>query len=164
MTEQQSNSSQSAVIWTLTEDDCEWDFENDGKHEMVFETEGALALFLINGVVFLNSNWYQKDWPEDAQKRTSVLVNCNDIFAWACADAEPLPYSQIETLYRMFRKDPAEGAAVWCCIQRKEMPQAPVAKDIRKAGIWDLDSLNLVPNHYDEQCKEWARDKASNSC
>lgn len=117
--------------------------------EAKFEEEKALALLLIDEIVFLNSYWWEDKWPEEARKVTSINVNCNDVFAWGCADAESLPHDQIEPLYRMWRKDPAWGAAIWCMIQRKQMPQKPVEDLIRKAGIWDLDTLGLGTNTMD---------------
>lgn len=142
----------------VEDSDVKWsylsEYENGIKREtpvekIEFEEEGALALMIINEVVFLNSNWWKKDWPEAAQKSISINVNCNDVFAWGSADAETLPYSQIETLYKMWRKDPSWGAAVWCMIQRNQMPQKPVEKRIREAAIWDLDSLKLGTNIMD---------------
>jgi len=38
------------------------------------------------------------------------------------------------------------GPAVWCIQQRKQMPQRPVEDRIRAGGIWDLDSMGLLPN------------------
>lgn len=147
----------SELIWTLTETDIEWlmkwsESKGDlkGPDEWIFEKEAALAHLLINDVIFLNSFHYEKTWPEKPRALTALLVNCNDIFAWACADAQELPFEQIEPLYRMWRKDPIWGSAVWCMIQRNEMPQAPVAKAIKKAGIWDLAALKLGENITDE--------------
>jgi hypothetical protein len=153
----------SEIKWSISPEDVEWemewasmkanpafkDHERIQAHadtEMVFEDEAALAHLLVNQVVFLNSHWWEKEWPEDARKRTSINVNCNDVFAWGCADAESMLHDDIENLYRMWRKDPAWGAAVWCMIRRNQMPQKPVEKIIRAAGIWDLDALRLGDN------------------
>jgi hypothetical protein len=138
---------------TVADDDIEWLMEWNGKRpdEMVFESGPALALMLLNGVIFLNDHWWEKDWPDDAKKVTSLNVNCNDVFAWACADAEELPYAEIENLYRMWRKDPAWGAEVWCIKRRNQMPQKPVEKAIRKAGVWDLDAMLLPANTQDAE-------------
>ena len=108
-----------------------------------------------NEVIFLSSNWFQNEWPEAAQKQICVFVVCNDMFAWGCADGEDLPFDEIENLYRMWRKDPQWGPAIWCMIKRKEMPQKPLEKMIRKAGIWDLDSLGLDKNVTDAQVTAW---------
>lgn len=155
--------SKSKKEWTLRaegEGGVEWVMpwskyggKKDGskEDEAKFEDEKALAAMLIEEVVFLNSYWWEKEWPEAARKVISVNVNCNDVFAWGCADAESLPHDQIEPLYRMWRKDPTWGSAVWCMIQRKQMPQKPVEDLIRKAGIWDLDKLGLGTNTMDAE-------------
>jgi hypothetical protein len=139
--------------WSLTEEDIEyisggWTAANGTVHDEQhrFIEENALAHLLMNNVVFVNSHWWQKELPEKFQEEISFNVECNDVFAWGYSDAERLPYEQIEILYRMWKKDPEWGAAIWCMIQRKEMPQKPVEKQIRAAGIWDLDSLELLSN------------------
>jgi hypothetical protein len=144
---------------TIDNDDVEWEYHpgvtKDGKvlspgvtlePEMVFEEPMALAHLLMNEVVFLNSHWWKHDWPDEAKKVTSINVNCNDVFAWGCADAEPMMHEDIESLYRMWKKDPQWGASVWCILRRNEMPQKPVYDAIKKAGIWDLDQMGLGQN------------------
>jgi len=97
----------------ITDEDIEWEYHQTYKNgekwteprtTTVFEKEDALALMLINKVIFLNCYWWEEDWPERARKVTALCVNCNDVFAWGCADAEDLPYAEIENLYRMWRK------------------------------------------------------------
>lgn len=156
------------IRWTLEPSDIEWemDWRNHKTNpafadrpkvqalpdrEMKFETPQALAHMLINEVIFLNDHWWQKEWPDAAKKLASLNVNCNDVFAWGCADAEELPYDEIEPLYRMWRKDPSWGPAVWCMIRRNQMPQKPVEDSIRKAGVWDLDKLGLGTNTLDAE-------------
>lgn len=147
------------IKWVIDPDDVEWVMDwtrmkdKDGAQsypdkidEVIFEEESALALLLINEVIFLNDHWWEKEWPEAARGVTSLNVSCNDVFAWGCADGEELPYRDIETLYRMWRKDPVWGSAVWCMIQRNQMPQKPVENIINKAGIWDLSALQLGEN------------------
>jgi hypothetical protein len=115
----------------------------DGKNEVEFNEELAIAVLLIEEVLFCNDHWWMKDWPDEAKDRTSLNVNCNDVFAWGCSDAETLPHSQLENLWHMWRKDPEWGPAIWCMQQRRKMPQKPVEDRIKKAGIWDLKSMNL---------------------
>lgn len=159
----------SEILWKIEPDDIEWvmdythmkaspSFKDNAKvqskpdKEIKFEDEDALAHMLINEVVFLNSHWWREEWPDEAKKMISVNVNCNDVFAWGCADAESLPHDEIENVYRMWRKDPSWGTAVWCMIKRNQMPQKPVEDRIRKAGIWDLDKLGLGKNTMDAEC------------
>lgn len=119
-----------------------------------FEAPQALAVLLANDVIFLNDHWWEETWPDDAKKLTSLNVGCNDIFAWASADAQGLQYREIEPLYRMWQKDRGWGPAVWCMIKRNEKPQPPVEREMRTGGIWeafDLDSFKLGENHTDAE-------------
>lgn len=152
------------ITRSVSDDDIDWSYE--ATHEAgkplpapttkeVFESEGALALMLINDVVFCNEHWWDDEWPEDAKRAISINVNCNDVFAWGCADAEGLPYQEVENLYRMWRKDPAWGPAVWCMIKRNQMPQKPVEDRIRKAGIWNLAELRLGMNTMEAEVKAY---------
>jgi hypothetical protein len=122
-----------------------WIGKNEVSHAE-FDEGLALASLLIDEVVFLNSLWWEDDAPARIKEFISVNVNCNDVFAWGCADGETLPYSEIENLWRMHRKDPTWGAAVWCIKRRGQKPQKPVEDLIRKAGIWNLDELGIGPN------------------
>lgn len=105
--------------------------------EVVFENEPALAMLIMNEVIFLNKH---------------VYVNCNDVFAWGCADCEVLETHEIESLYRLWSDERLGGAEIWCLIKRKELPQGPVAKQLKKHG-WDLEALakehGLRTNFYD---------------
>jgi hypothetical protein len=127
-------------------------FPDKPRTEQMFEPVFALAHLLINEVLILNTHWWEKDWPEAARKVTAMAVNCSDVFAWGCADAETLYHDDIEPLYRLWQKEPVWGPAVWCMIRRKELPQPPVAEPMRAAG-WDLAALaaehGLEPNRYD---------------
>jgi len=51
----------------------------------------------------------------------------------------------------MWEKDPDWGVAVWCIGRRKQMPQKPIEKSIREAGVWDLDSMGLASNTQDAE-------------
>lgn len=117
------------------------------------QTDAALAIMLLNEVVFTNEHHWRSDWPEEARRTTALCVGCNDVFAWGCADAEDMTHRDVDEVFGFWEKDPHWGAAVWCMIRRRELPQRPVAERIRKAGVWDLEALavehDLRPNHYD---------------
>lgn len=158
----------SDIEWTINPEDVEWEmdwgnkpetFSKTGK-EKIFEPAIALAHLLLNEVVFINAFWWKYSklgkhnengfdivpledpkWTKEESEYISVHVNCNDIFAWGCSDSEDLPKKGIESLYRMWWKDPEWGAAAWCIIQREQMPQKPVEDAIRKAGVWVLEEL-----------------------
>ena len=98
--------------------------------------EDILALLLMNGVLF----------PNQRNGTINLYVNCSDIFLWASADAENLPIDEIDDLYKMWRKDTVWGAAKWCILKRKWMPQEPVLIAMKEAGAWDIDEKLLKGN------------------
>lgn len=106
------------------------------------EIEYKVAHLLINNILFLNNGWWFKEegksWPEDF---VTFHVNCNDIFAWGCADSEDITYSEISDLYKMWKKDEHLGVAAWCIKKRKQMPQDPIIKYFEKDNIWNLEEL-----------------------
>lgn len=129
--------------WSETKPDGTRVYPNMPEKEMVFEPERALAFLLLKNVVFANDHWWMKDkWPQEACNSFSINVDCSDVFAWACADAEPLYYDNLEELYEYYEKDPHWGAQVWCIKRRKQLPQKPVYDKIQQAGIWNLDEIS----------------------
>jgi hypothetical protein len=105
------------------------------------EPEEQLAFLINECVIFCNNGWWDEKWPKDA---ISLHVNCNDIFAWGCADSEDIRCGELKDLTDLYLKDEAWGAAVWCIKKRRQMPQAPVAKDMREAG-YNLEELIATP-------------------
>lgn len=132
----------------------EWPFITmDGDESIV--DEHALAILLQNEVLFSNGRRYAELRFEGdkchldgkLQPETTVLfVNCNDVFAWGCSDAEPLPHDEIENLFRMWYADRRWGSDKWCCKQRDQKPQKPVEDQMRKDGSWDEMMEALPPN------------------
>ena len=105
------------------------------------EYEETLIPLLLNDVIFLK--------PE--RQKFSIYVNCNDVFAWACADAEPIEESELrEFMWRW--SDDKLWPEKWCCIKRREMPQQPMVKILERAGLDSQkfkEEHNLRPNLYD---------------
>jgi len=142
------------------------------KNKLYWSEELSLSLLLKEEKVFLNSHWwfstkkqneYHKPianpWPEVACDTFSINVNCNDVFAWGCADAEECFYSDLETLYAHHVVDKDNGCIVWCIKKRGLLPQKPVYDQIQAKGIWNLDSLDLEENGYDKAMRESAKKK-----
>lgn len=136
------------VYWLMT-----WGskFPDKPSTEMMFEEEKALARLLADDVIFLNSHWWMKEWPEAAQKTVSLNVNCNDIFAWACADAEEIEYEELQGLYDLWLSSRTWGPAKWCAIKRRQKPQPPVIDAMKKAGVWDACMEALGENTQDAE-------------
>lgn len=123
-------------------------FDLDGKERCI--EESAIAEMLYADVLFSNSRRYVCTDGSVKDETIVLFVNCNDLFFWACADAESLPYSEVATLYRMWKDEPS-GASRWCCRQRKMRPQAPIERDWRAAGTW-TDELESYPARDPKEC------------
>jgi len=149
-------------LWSDVEWTMHWGerYPNKPPTEEKFEAGLALAALLAEEVVFLNSFWWEKTWPEEARKKTALCVVCNDVFAWGCADAEDLEYADIQNLWDHWKKDKTWGPAVWCMKKRGEMPQGPVLASLNPE-IWNLEELKekLKINYYDTVCKMQAEAK-----
>jgi hypothetical protein len=96
------------------------------------ETCLKIAHLIAAGEVFTNSG----DWNPKSEK-TTLYVNCIDVFDWDASDAEEISYAEISELYSMYKKDAFYGNAAWCIKKRKKMPQPPVERKMRETGIWN---------------------------
>lgn len=130
------------------EDESSVFFTVDGKEYC--DEEKALSKLLAADVLFCNDREFT--YNNKVEGRTIVLfVNCNDLFWWACADAENLEMSEIPVLYKLWKADPDYGVWKWCCLKRKMRPQAPAEKMMREAGAWD-DALEALPYRDPKDC------------
>lgn len=108
-----------------------------------YQANNALALLLVADIVH----------PMGGEgEAPPVMVGCNDLFFWGCADAEPLPFlgfgREMEApfwdLYARVRRDGSHGAEVWCCLRRQMRPQTPIEAQWRQAGRWTAE-LEALP-------------------
>ena len=112
----------------------------DGSYYHFFEEEQALAVLLANNVCFVSGQDYiMKDYPPTC----GIVVNCNDLFYWGCADAESVQRVEIESLYLAWRKG-GLNVDKWCCLHRNLRPQVPIVKKMKEAGVWD-EALESLP-------------------
>lgn len=106
------------------------------------EDEDYLKILLCEDVLFINNGWWFKEqgkpWQDDY---ITIHCNCNDIFAWACADSEDVTLCELKELYEFWKKDPNWGPAAWCIKKRKQPPQEPARKLIEAKGIWKVKDL-----------------------
>lgn len=122
-------------------------FETNGKEYLM--EEQAVAELMKKDLMFVNYRKYiENPWdekPEISEKSTMVaFVICNDLFAWACADAEPVESEEdLISLWKEYKKDPINGTMIWCCKKRNLQPQYPIKRDWIRSGIWsdELEAL-----------------------
>ncbi len=120
----------------------------------LFYEEGAIAELLDDDVLFANSRKYLCTDGSTRPDTMVLFVNCNDVFAWACCDAEEVAMRELRALYTAWTANRTWGPARWCCIKRNQKPQRPVEQAMREAGAWD-DVMDALPeNEYDRRCRE----------
>jgi hypothetical protein len=125
-------------------------FPPEGEDGHRYRATEALALLVLDEILVpLNGG--------DAG--VALMVGCNDLFFWACADAEPIPPIGFSAgldgpfwdLYDRYRKSGPDGVVVWCCLRRGMRPQTPIERDMRKAGTW-TDELEALPPRDPKDC------------
>lgn len=127
-----------------------------------FDENYALSELLRADIIFINCYHWEKEAPKWVQDAIAICVNINDLFVPA-ADAEHLPYDQLESLYKMWKYDPLNGITVWASLRRRHFPKFNKGNfnGILKDSLWQLDKLNLDKdliidkNITNEQLKEW---------
>ena len=111
-------------------------------NEEYFDVEDALVEMLKAGLLFANSRQYNENWDKNGPVELSpgetivLFLNCNDVFAWGCADAEPVAYNEVQELYTMWKAD-EYGDMKWVCKKRNMRPQRAWVARIKERGHWD---------------------------
>jgi hypothetical protein len=117
-----------------------------------FDVETAISQLLVESVLFANYRNYthdDKNFTKDG--RTIILfMNCSDVFAWGCADAEDISSEEeLKQLYDFCVKYPTWGSTIWACLKRNEKPQSPVEKKMKDCNEWPKELDSLLENKYD---------------
>lgn len=114
---------------------------------MVVQLLAAEVLF-VSGQPHRMAGPYAR--PTD-RETLGLVVNCNDLFYWACGDAEGLSYRDIPVLWNAWERDGRGGVERWVCLHRGMRPQTPVERDWRAAGVWDA-ALEALPPRDPKDC------------
>ena len=128
-----------------------------GKLEASYVYEGeefideslALADLLRDEVVFCNTRRFDPAWDDKPSGKTEgptvvLFVIANDVFYWACSDAESFRCADIGPLWKAHMADKKWGVIKWLCSKRGMRPQVPIVADMRAAGAW-TDELEALP-------------------
>jgi hypothetical protein len=75
------------------------------------------------------------DESEPDAPRLVLMVNCNDLFYWACADAEEITLAELPALEQALQESPTHGDLLWCARKRQMRPQAPYYKGFTKEEV-----------------------------
>lgn len=95
-------------------------------------------------VLKLNENHHVGAWYRVKDDDVSVLVNCSDLFYWACGDAEPITPADLDDLEQALSELTALDAPYWAgelfvCRRRGMRPQ----------GAWYGYGKHDDANHYE---------------
>ena len=119
---------------------CKYNFA--GQDEEYFDEDEAIIQLLQLGIVFVNLE-------------IGLIVNCSDIFVWACSDGEQIKtIEELKEIYKWCVQYPDYGSIIWCCIKRNMQPQSPVAKRMKEQNSWPKVLDSLKENTYDIYLKE----------
>jgi len=97
--------------------------------EMLRDGRGLLFIGTDNGPFFTVDG--------GSTGQATIWVNCNDMFAPACADSEPLPADQIEAVYVAWKQYGYDGPLLWACRRRNQRPWSRVEQRMRERGEWN---------------------------
>jgi len=64
--------------------------------------------------------------------KAALALNMNDVFAWACADAEPFTYEDAPALLKIAVEEGWPGLVRWACEKRGTPPQNPVLENMER--------------------------------
>lgn len=133
---------------------------------IVFCEVKALAYLLNEKILHINTRPYIENPYDDknkwvlAKKETIVVfVNCNDVFAWGCADSEEIESSEqiykdkvnwLSELLKYHLDDPKWGSVKWCCKKRNQRPQEPLVNRMKEENVWDKE-MESLPNNYEDR-------------
>jgi len=124
-----------------------WLWEN-GIIEYDFDAGKAVGEMLEAGVIFLGGEagpFFECD-PDDPDRggQAALWINCNDLWAWALTDAEPLCMEDIEPLYIAVCNPGRFAIAKWICLHFKRPPMPEIIHDMREAGVWGEEMEGLL--------------------
>lgn len=102
------------------------------KAERVLKLIDAISEFDLDGNIFWNRS--NMTGNEDG-----LFINCNDCYAWACADAEPLTVEDIPELRKAYEDvvDDYDGFLLFISRKRKMRPQGAMYAHIDRK-FWPL--------------------------
>lgn len=119
----------------------------------LFYQEVALSQMLYDDRFFVITGNLNKS-DENPSLTVALAVNCNDLFAWGCADFEPFMVSEIESLYQAWSSGEPWAISKWCCRHRNQQPQPPIKRAMIKEGSWDQTMEALPGNTMDKEVHE----------
>jgi len=108
-----------------------------------FEPTDMVQELINESHVFVGTSEVYPELPTN-ESSIALYVLCSDTFAYACADAEYIPYVELKNVWLASRSK--WGTTIWCCKRRKMQPIPCVKKNMLADGQWPIE-LELLPKH-----------------
>ena len=121
----------------------------DIKGEIVPNEVAMAAKLLDDHVLTVDCHNYCDDDGGIAGKTLTLFLQCNDVFAWACADSEAVTLDELPDLFKLYMDNPDCGEIQWICIKRNQKPQLPVIDWLKAYNGWTEQLDKLPDNMYD---------------
>lgn len=117
--------------------------------------QDMLIELLDKNILIPNSHKYWCEHLKEMCPETLTLfVNCSDVFAWGCADAEEFTLQELPELFKLYEWDNVYGSTKWVCKKRNQKPQKPIVDELKKIGKWDDEFERLPDNEYDKKVRK----------
>ena len=118
------------------------------------DEQAIVAKLLDEDVLMTSCHTIASDEGVLEGRTITLLVNCSDVFAWGCADCEPITLDELPNLFTLHTNNPKCGSIQWACLKRKMRPQAPIEKYLRENNGWNSEIEALQENRYDKYLRE----------
>lgn len=121
----------------------------DETEDLIFDFDGRDMVVESNAIAILS--FYEVVFPYFNNNTCCLAVMCNDVFAWASADAEPIESEEeLISLTKEVIKDLTWGSVKWVSKKRNMKPQQPLIDMLKANNSWDQDMESLPSNLYRE--------------
>ena len=125
------------------------EFKIDEANDLFFDMDGKDFVVESNAIAILS--FYEVVFPYYKDGHMCLAVNCNDVFAWACADAESIESEEeLIALTKEVIKDTKYGSVKWVAKKRNCKPQRPLINVMKSDHLWCDEMESLPPNLYGE--------------
>jgi len=133
---------------------CKTSKDDEGE-ESCMEND-VLAYLMLRGEIYVTQaqvGGFPEGDGRNGLQVVSLMLGCNDMFAWACADAEPFSMADVPDIGKAYLADNKWGTLKWIMKKRNQQPQPPVIAMMKRDGAWDEFCDSVGANTQDAETK-----------
>jgi hypothetical protein len=135
----------------MRESEEDWEARQTGSAKFLLDEDQAFP-----GVDHQHE-WSGPDSCKGHSHEWRLCLNMGDTFAYACADAEPVPDEELEAVAGIYREHGSNGLVAWVSNRRKEAPVIEVLEDeaYKKAWAAMYGDKAVQPNSCNKVIPRW---------